>query len=1193
MDEVWGHPPSVNRVSGVSGNLTWSQQVEAPNVFLLDTTVIFSATDLGAAAGCEWALMRKLDSKLGRIDAVPDDGDAMLRRAGALGDEHELRYLENLKRMRSVVEFPRPSMHELPQAAAATEEAFRAGADVLFQATFFDGRFVGFADFIMRVDPDDDTGPVYEVYDTKLARSAKITALLQVAAYSDQLDRLGVRTGGNVHLLLGDGRTSTHRLQDILPVYRKRRARLERLIDERVADPDPTPWGDRRYTACGRCAACALEVEAHRDVLLIAGMRLTQRRHLQEAGIETIEQLAASTGPVEGLIDATVAALRAQARLQLRSRQLGAGQPGAADAPAYEVYNPVALGALPEPDEGDIFFDFEGDPLYSEPAAGATADAPVQWGLDYLFGLIEPDGTFRAFWAHDFAEERRALIDFLDYVAERRSTHPHLHIYHYAAYERTHLLALAARHGVGEDAVDDLLRDNVLVDLYPVVKKSLRVGSRSYSIKKLEPLYMGDDHREGVDNAADSITVYADSRDLHRAGREAEAQRMLDEIADYNAYDCVSTLRLRDWLLARADEAGVPRATARDLELFIPVREPSPVYLALAAEVAAAAPGDRTPDQTAIALASAAIDYHRREGKKFWQEHFDRLRNPVDEWSATRDVLIAENVTVARDWALVGRDRNLSRMLRVEGEPAPGSSLKLGQRPFLLYDAPYPPLAPTGEPGSRVAHERTEIAGLVDEVTGEEVFYVTEKLGKGIDPYDNLPMALTPATPPPPGTQVPAIAEWGQRVLDALPAMLPDASLDILRRVPPRRAGGQPLPAVTSARDGSITTAIRDSLLTLDRSYLAVQGPPGTGKTYTGSRVIAELVRDHGWKIGVVAQSHATVENMLTAVLKAGLGAGQVGKKAKAGEETAPTAWTPLPPNRFAEFTEQAGGFVLGGTAWDFSNAGRIEPGSLDLLVIDEAGQFSLASTIASAVAAKRLLLLGDPQQLPQVSQASHPEPVDVSALGWLTDGHDVLPAELGYFLAKSWRMHPAVCAPVSRLSYEGKLESQAADRQLAGVEPGLHPLPVRHTLNSTSSPEEAEVVAELVGSLLGRDWTVDGVTTPLDQGNLIVVAPYNAQVEVIRQRLALAGWQDVSVGTVDKFQGREAAVAIVSLAASSAEEVPRGLEFLLLANRLNVAISRAQWAAYLLYSPALTDALPHNAGTLAQLSAFIDLVEG
>ena len=316
-----------------------------------------------------------------------------------------------------------------------------------------------------------------------------------------------------------------------------------------------------------------------------------------------------------------------------------------------------------------------------------------------------------------------------------------------------------------------------------------------------------------------------------------------------------------------------------------------------------------------------------------------------------------------------------------------------------------------------------------------------------------------------------------------------------------------------------------------------------------------------------------------------------VGKRPKTGDID-DNPWTTLTPGNTAEFTAREDGWVIGGTAWTFANATTIPRESLDLLVIDEAGQFSLASTIASAVAAERLLLLGDPQQLPQVSQGSHPEPVDVSALGWLTDGHDVLPAEFGFFLAKSWRMHPAVCAPVSHLSYEGKLESKAESRMLVGIEPGLHPLAVDHRLNATSSPQEADRVVELVRDALGRDWTEGGVTRPLGFDDLIVVAPYNAQVELIGERLADAGFGDVPVGTVDKFQGREAAIAIVSLAASSAEDVPRGLEFLLLANRLNVAISRAQWAAYLLYSPALLDYLPTNPVALAQLSAFIELVE-
>lgn len=1118
----------------------------------VDREVIYSASDITAASNCEWALMRKLDAKLGRIDAIPEEEDAMLARTAVLGDIHERRVLEQLRESMHVVEFERPELDGLTAAADACEQALRHGVEALYQATFFDSRFLGYADFIIR-----NADGAYEVYDSKLARKAKITALLQLAAYSDQIERLGIPVGENVHLVLGDGSTSTHRARDILPVYRKRRARLQQIIDGRVADSQATPWGDPLYSACGRCATCAEQVDASRDVLLVAGIKLSQRKKLHDAGITSIDQLAGVTAPVRGMAESTRANLSEQAKLQL----VGPLE--------YDVFNPIALGAVPTPDPGDVFFDFEGDPLYQEAES---------WGIDYLFGLVESDGTFQAWWAHNLTQERQALIDFLTYIGQRRAEHPGMHIFHYAAYERTHLLSLAARHGVGEEQVDDLLRGNVLVDLYPIVKKSIRIGSRSYSIKKLEPLYMGADHREGVDNAADSIEKYVEARLLEARGEQDAAAAVLRDIEQYNTYDCMSTLRLRDWLIERADTSGIALASARDLELEIPVHEPNPVYLALASLIEDIPPQERSPDHTAIALASAAIDYHRREGKKFWQEHFGRLRDPIEEWADTRDVLVVDRVAVERDWEIVGKDRNPSRVLRITGELAPGSTIRLGHQPYLVYDPPYPPIEESNEPGSRYTHNRAEITGI----DGSD-YLVTEKLKSGGESYHQLPMALAPSQPPNPKPQPDAIAAWGQRVLDDQPEMLPDAALDILRRRPPR--GG--LVPVT----GSTVNAICDSLLTNDHSYIAVQGPPGTGKTYIGSRVIADLVNNHGWKIGVVAQSHATVENMLAAVLTAGVDPAKVGKKAQKGQEHAVAAWTVLDPKQIPVFTATQG-VVLGGTAWDFSNAERIPPGSLDLLVIDEAGQFSLASTIASAVSAQRLLLLGDPQQLPQVSQGSHPERVDESALGWLTDGHGVLPSEFGYFLAKSWRMHPSLCAPVSQLSYEGKLESVAATRSLEGVQPGLHPVPVEHTLNSTSSVEEAERVVELVRSLIGRKWTDDGLSRDLREADILVVTPYNAQFGLVQEMLRGAGFAQVAVGTVDKFQGKEAAVVIVSLAASSAEEVPRGLEFLLLSNRLNVAISRAQWAAYLLYSPALTAYLPHNIATLAQLSAFIDLVE-
>ncbi|MDH6237676.1 TM0106 family RecB-like putative nuclease [Cryobacterium sp. CG_9.6] len=1146
-------------------------------MYLLDpTTVVYSASDLSAAAQCEWALMRSLDARLGRIDAVVGTEDAMLRRTAELGDEHELRMLARLRATHRVVDISRPARGDDPlHAVHESDAALQSGAEVVYQAAFFDGRFLGYADFIIR--GDDGT---YEVYDTKLARTAKVTALLQLAAYSDQLLRRGLAVGDRVHVVLGDGRTSSHRLQDILPVYRQRRERLERLIDERVAANGPTEWNDPRYSACGRCQACDEQVTLQRDVLLVANLRLGQRAHLRAAGITTIEQLAGRTASVDGMSDSALTALREQARVQIEKPT--GGQPI-----VWEVVNPAALAGLPEPDAGDIFFDFEGDPLYSEIALGDSAatenidNAGSAWGLDYLFGLVEPDDSFHAFWAHSYAQERMALLQFLEWVEARRARHPGMHIYHYAPYERTHLLTLAARHGVGEQIVDDLLRNRVLIDLYPVVRQGLRVGSRSYSLKKLEPLYMGVDEREGVANAADSIAEYVRFRALTAAGDTAAAAVVLADIARYNAYDCRSTLRLRDWLLARARENNVPLATARDLTLDVVLREPDPVYLELTALLGDVSPRERTPHQTALALASAAIDYHRREQKSFWWDHYFRLSSPADEWADTRDVLIIESASVAVGWHREGRQKLDRRLLRVSGTLAPGSSLKPGDQPFLLYDAPYPNIPRGSDPRARAAHNKATIV----EVTDAFDYLIEEVLHADAPQHDELPVALTPGTPPPAGTQVDAISHWGRTVLEAHPEPLADAAFDILRRSAPRTG------ALAPVIDGDVQTAIRTSLLRIDRSYLAVQGPPGTGKTYVGSRVIADLVLNHGWTVGVVAQSHATVENMLKAVLAAGVDADRVGKKPRKGEEKLPVPWTALDAAGFVRFTGQQGGYVVGGTAWDFSNATRIPRGSLDLLVIDEAGQYSLASTIAAAVSAQRLLLLGDPQQLPQVSQGTHPEPVDTSALGWLSDGHNVLPSEFGYFLATSWRMHPAVCAPVSVLSYEGKLRSHDSDRSLAGVAAGLHPVPIEHRSNSTSSPQEAAAVVTLVGDLVGRAWTSAGRTAPLEQRNVIVVAPYNAQVELLRAALGVAGFAGVAVGTVDKFQGREAAVAIVSLAASSAEEVPRGLEFLLLANRLNVAISRAQWAAYVVYSPALTDYLPRTPAALAQLSAFITLV--
>lgn len=1154
--------------------------------------LVWSASDLKAAAECEYAWMRAIDAKLGRVEAVPDPEDLTLERAGRLGTQHELRVLERYRAEFGdrVVEIPETRSSDaeaLADAVALTEAALRSDAAVVYQAAFSTDEFVGFADFLLRA-----SDGRWIVQDTKLARRARVTALMQLVAYVDQLERLGVGVADEVELLLGDGTVSTHRVDDLRPVFALRRARLRALIADRDlaagAAGAPLAWGDERgalrVSACGRCATCDLDVLAHRDLLLVAGMRPVQRERLRAGGVSTIDDLAAAVHAPDGMSADTFAGLRTQARLQLQSPAGGvAPASGDADAapeaspppvPTFEVVFPTAIAALPRPDHGDIFFDFEGDPLYTEGPA-------LQWGIDYLFGWTDTRDQYSALWAHRFADEKAALERFLDVVAQRRREQPGMHIYHYAPYETSHLLAMAARHGVREAEVDRLLAEGVFVDLYPIVRRALRVGSRSYSIKKLEPLYMGADVRTSdVQRGDDSIVRYVEACALRDAGDDDGAEAILADLADYNRYDCVSTRRLRDWLVDRAREAGL--APSRDADVVEAAYESSPRAEALS-RLAVAAEDEH--ESQVLRLGSAAIDYYPREAKTFWASHFLRLREPVSIWEDTRDVVVVDRgrSRVLTDWHRPEGARAERRIVELRGQLAPGTRLTEGGEPFALYELPAPFPTP---PHPRMIHagRTVKVAEALDDGA-----IVEEYALQGFT-WPELPIALAPAAPPKAGSQQAAIDEWADAVLAAAPAFAPGPATDVLLRRRPRTGRG------TLADGGADRIAdIAATIADLDRSALAVQGPPGTGKTYVGSHVIARLVMTHGYRVGVVAQSHAVVEHMLDRVIAAGVPAAQVAKAPKSGPSTAPEpSFTPIAKTGMAAFiASQPAGFVVGGTAWDMSHPGRIARGGLDLLVIDEAGQFSLASTIAVSVAAPRLLLLGDPQQLPQVSQGTHPEPVDTSALGWLMDGRSVIDPSHGFFLAESRRMRPEVAAAVSDLSYDGMLAAHESttSRTLDGVPPGVVPIPLPHTGNATESAEEAAEVVRLVQDLIGRTWRTDTGSRALAEADIIVVTPYNAQQVRVESALQAAGYAAVRVGTVDRFQGQEAAVSVVSLAASSGRDAPRGLEFLLLQNRLNVAVSRAMHTAYVVYGTGLLDDLPHTPEGVVRLSAFARLV--
>ena len=434
------------------------------------------------------------------------------------------------------------------------------------------------------------------------------------------------------------------------------------------------------------------------------------------------------------------------------------------------------------------------------------------------------------------------------------------------------------------------------------------------------------------------------------------------------------------------------------------------------------------------------------------------------------------------------------------------------------------------------------------------------------------------------------------------------ASADLLFRRAPRLKKGasnakntENLPREVDFPGSALPTvdAVHAAVRALDHSYVAVQGPPGAGKTFLASHVIARLVAE-GAKVGVVAQSHAVIENLMSACCaREGFDVSRAVRLR--GKSVTPDApWSEVSDSELTELISGEGGLLFGGTVWDYVSERRVSAGSLDVLVVDEAGQFSLTNTVAAARAARSVLLLGDPQQLPQVSTGVHPYPVDVSALGWLSNGTAALDPRFGYFLGESWRMDSALCERVSWLSYDGALASAAATagRTLQGVAPGVVSYPVEHVGCSVRSVQEAQAVVDCVRELLGREWVpaAGAEPRPLAAEDCIVVAAYNAQVDCVREALIAAGLADssgagVRVGTVDKFQGQEAAVVLVSLASSRVDS-GRGAGFVLSPNRLNVAVSRGQWQAVLVHSPWVARSVPQDVEEVLALSGFAGLVE-
>src|SRR6266545_4743813 len=1153
---------------------------------------MFSPSAIADFLACQHIATLKREQEEGKISkkVFADPGAELLRR---LGLEHELKYLNELKgRGLRVVEIST----DVPwsQTAAATLEAMVQGADVIYQATFIHEPWAGRADFLIRVEMPSELGDwSYEVVETKLAKSTKARALIQLCLYSELAAAIQGKVPERMHVVLGRGaQPEQFSVQRYLAYFRKVKREFQAaLVARPLTYPDPV----EHCSVCDWYLHCDERRHADDHLSLVAGITRNQRKELVAEGVKTVVELAGlrvrreeegarfgetvlngDEGRPRSAAPTRFLRIREQARVQVLGRERG--------EPVYELLDPDeakknskrkpegsetanpdngkkehgetdealrGLAALPLPSRGDLFLDFEGDPF------------AFDQGLEYLIGTVTvgDDGTpiYETIWSFDPKSERRAFVKFMNKVKQIRQRHPDMHIYHYSPYEPTAIKHLAGRHGVCTDAVDELLRAEVFVDLFRIVRQGLRASVESYSIKKMEPFY-GFTRTVPLRNATSALQAF--EAVLALGEDPASAREILSTIADYNRDDCISTWRLRDWLeelrseleikLGRSIARPEPKSGAPSDDLEAQLSE----ITVLKERLVVGLPEEQsewTNEQRACWLLAQLLEWHRREDKSMWWEYY-RLCELSD------DELI--------------EDKNALGGLVYIGvvEETKKSFIHRYQFPFQDH---------TIDRALNVHDPRTkDSAGTLVEINEVNL---TIDLKRGKTSEKPHPTALIPNDYVGSKKQVESlmrIAKWvaengmnseakgdGYRQFQA-------ARDALLRREP--RITGACLETLTA--ELSPLEAAKRLALALDCSILPIQGPPGSGKTYTGAQMIIELVKA-GKRVGITAGSHKVISNLLSALGKA---AEQTGVKLniiqKPNEVDGCKHRFVTQTDDNAEVLEKlqnGKAQVAAGTAWLWA---REEfAGSVDILFVDEAGQMSLANVLAMSPAAKSVVLLGDPQQLDQPQKGVHPPGAEVSALAHLLDGRATIEPHQGLFLGESWRLHPDICAFTSDVFYDGRFKAREENSQqrlnaegpLDGT--GLRFLPVNHRGNQGDSPEEVEAIAELIDALLSNRATWidnEGAIRSLTLNDILIVAPYNAQVGLLARRLT----KGARVGTVDKFQGQQAPVVFYSMTTSTPEDAPRGMEFLYSSNRLNVATSRAQCVTVLVASPALFD---------------------
>lgn len=1039
------------------------------------------------------------------------------------GRKHEKDYFTSLKKKyKNFVEIKGDRDHQKQQ----TDKAMKSGKELIYQGRLANGSWSGRSDFLIKTSNKTNLGNYgYEVTDTKISSNPTPYHLVQISSYSDLLSKFQGHMPDKMHLILKGNKQFSVPTKEAMDYYLVNKKDFEAFLNsdyKKITKPEK----------CSFCPICDYEdtcksIWKQEDNLnRIAGIHKSHIKKIKNYKISTVHQFAKLNNKtkIPDLTDEKFTKIHNQAQLQLHKEKTDENKHS-----LLKVVTNRGFNRIPKKGTCDLFFDIEGVPDYV-----------YEDKLQYLFGIKYMENgkeKFQKYLAHNHDQEEKLLINFMDFVADHFKKYPDSHIYHYHDYEVQALDELTAKYNIKIKALDDLLRLGKFVDLYKVVREGIQVSEDSYSLKNLEKFY--DFNRLGdvltAEESIDSYIKYTISKD----------KKILDEIVSYNEQDCLSTLKLRDWLLEkRPDNSKWFVAEKEEIEKL----EWEEKIIDYEKKI------NKTKlDENLKIILSNILGFHRRENRPVWRALIARRSLTIDE--------------------LIDDPESIGELTMIE------KPYQL--RKSYVYTYKFPPQDYKLQKGDQAINAWASFgdkdSGAVTIVSLDEkkcILEISRSIKKEKPPKV---LNLGPIGPIRPDSLESSIYSFIDSVIKNSKKYKP--LLEILGKSRPDIKGIKQGNKIINSSDFEVE--IPHTISKLNNSYIILQGPPGTGKTYQAANAIVDLIKQ-GKKVGVSALSHKVIHNLLDRVEKTAEEKEVTFKGLKKGGRKEEHIYS----GKFISTPEKGGDPYFmssikdtninlhAGTVYHFSKDYFDQ--ALDYLFVDEAGQVSLANLIAMGRSAKNIILIGDQMQLSQPVKAVHPGEAGKSALDYLLQGRDTIPSDRGIFIDITRRLHPNLNSFVSPNFYDDRLKCHdiAQKREILFPSkdkifknPGLYYLPITHTDCSQQSDEEGEVVKKLYKKFKQAKFNDEkGDAKTISVEDILTVSPYNVQVNYLRSILP----KNSRVGTIDKFQGQEAPIVIISMTTSDPENLTRNLEFFYSRNRLNVAISRAQCLSIVILNPEL-----------------------